>query len=44
MIHNSSVNPISFEGFEASTGIETNIAINRVFSFKKEYPYSDCII
>lgn len=43
IIHNSSVNPFSFEGFEAMAGVETNIAINRVFSSKKEYPYSDCI-
>ena len=43
MIHNSSDNPYGWEGFQVSTGFETNIAVNRLFISKKESPYSECI-
>ena len=43
IIHNSSVNPSSNEGFEVPTGFKTNVAVNRLFIYKKEYPYSNCI-
>ena len=43
-IHNSSVNISIDDGFKVSTGVETNIAINRVYSFKLEKPYSECIL
>ena len=43
MIHNSSIDPISSDGFDISSGVETHIAINRLFISKKPYPYSDCV-
>ena len=43
IIHNSSIFISSFEGFEVSTGVHSNIAINRQFIYKKEYPYCDCM-
>ena len=43
MIHNSSIKPTSMEGFDIPTGLESNIALNRLFIYKKENPYSDCI-
>ena len=42
-IHNSSVIPFNYEGFEIPSGLETNIEVNRVFIYKQEYPYSDCM-
>ena len=44
VIHNSTVNPSINEGFKVSTGLETNIAVNRVFTYKKEKPYSECVL
>ena len=43
MIHNSTIRPSNFEGFEVPTGLETNVAVNRLFNFKKENPYSECV-
>ena len=43
MIHNSSINPSVDEGFYVPTGLETNIAVKRLFVNKKEKPYSDCV-
>ena len=43
VIHNSSVKPTSYDGFLVTTGVRTNIGINRLFIKKKQKPYSDCI-
>ena len=42
-IHNSSIYPSHFEGIDILSGLETNIAIKRLFISQKEQPYSDCI-
>jgi hypothetical protein len=43
MIHNHSYK-ISFnEGYDISTGVETNIAINRIYQRLKPKPFSDCM-
>ena len=44
IIHNSTENPSTDNGFKVSTGVETNIAVNRVFTHKKEKPYSECVL
>ena len=43
MIHNSTIEPTNYDGFEIQTGVKTNIAVNRLFIYKKENPYSDCV-
>ena len=46
LIFNSSSNSIInriCEGIDISTGLETNVILNRLFIYKKETPYSDCI-
>ena len=42
-IHNSTIEPSFLEGFDVPTGLETNIAVNRMFINKKEKPYSNCV-
>jgi hypothetical protein len=42
-IHNNSIKPISSEGFAIPTGINTNIALDRIFSNRISQPYSNCI-
>ena len=44
VIHNSTYNPSIENGLKVSTGLETNIAVNRVFTYKKEKPYSECVL
>lgn len=44
VIHNQSNTPIiSSEGFDISTGYQTNIGIKRSFLYKLDAPYSTCI-
>ena len=43
VIHNSSINPSTFEGLTVPTGLDTNIAVNRLYYFKQPNPYSKCI-
>ena len=43
VIHNSSINPSTFEGIMVPTGFETNIAVNRLYYFKQPNPYSKCV-
>ena len=43
MVHNSSINPVITEGIEISPNIATDLAINRLFISKIEYPFSDCV-
>ena len=43
-IHNSSIIPSYYgEGIFISSGLESNVAIKRLFINKKEKPYSDCV-
>ena len=44
VVHNQSITPIlSSEGFDISTGYQTNIGIRRSFLSKLDSPYSECI-
>lgn len=42
-IHNDSVRPSSYEGFDAQTAKETNIAVTRTIVNRLSNPYSDCV-
>ena len=41
-VHNQTDRPPSSKVIEVSSGVKTNIAINRVFDIKLEQPYSNC--
>ena len=43
MINNQTYKISTFEGYSVSTGIETDIAINRLYTSLKPKPFSDCI-
>jgi hypothetical protein len=43
IIHNQTYTLSFNEGFEISTGVETNLAINRIYETLKPKPYSECI-
>ena len=42
-VHNQSVLPTFYTGFDVAVNAETNVAINRVFSSRMPSPYSDCV-
>lgn len=42
-ISNDSVIPNFFEGFDISTGLQTNVVVSRFFTKKEPYPYSECV-
>ena len=42
-VHNRSVRPIFFNGFNANVGTFTYVALNREFTSLLEHPYSECI-
>ena len=42
-VHNESVAPTIHEGIQLSPGFETNIEVSRVFDYKLESPYNDCV-
>jgi len=43
LINNQTYKISTFEGYDISTGIETDIAINRLYTSLKPKPFSDCI-
>ena len=43
IIHNRTYKISLFDGYDISTGVETNLAISRLYVTNKPKPYSDCI-
>jgi hypothetical protein len=48
VVHNGTMDPryyggVSFDGIEISPGFSTNIIVNRIFTYKLEEPYNDCL-
>ena len=42
-IHNDSLTPTTFEGFEVSSGTLNNVIVSKTYVSKLQKPYSDCI-
>jgi hypothetical protein len=43
IVHNRTYKISLFDGYDISTGVETNLAISRLYVTNKPKPYSDCI-
>ena len=43
VVENVSTTATTFEGFDISTGAQTNIVVQRTFSEKLGPPYNDCV-
>ena len=43
MINNQTSKPVFTDGYEIATGIMTNINVNRLYTYRLEYPFNDCM-